>query len=58
VFFRDEPHPNAPKLTPDVHGFLWMSEDGFHEAVAHKASAGQTSIMAAVQRPIAIQSIE
>jgi pimeloyl-ACP methyl ester carboxylesterase len=20
VFYRDEPHPNAPKLTPDVHG--------------------------------------
>ncbi len=24
VFYRDEPHPNAPKLAPDAHGFLWM----------------------------------
>ena len=37
VFYRDEPHPNAPKLTPDAHGFVWMPEGGFQEAVAHKA---------------------
>ena len=58
VFYRDEPHPNAPKLAPDAHGFIWMPEGGFREAVAHKASADQTSIMQAVQRPIAIQCIQ
>ena len=58
VFYRDEPHPNAPKLTPDAHGFVWMPEGGFQEAVAHKASADQTSIMQAVQRPLAIQWIQ
>ena len=58
VFYRDEPHPNAPKLTPDAHGFVWMPEGGFQEAVAHKASADQTSIMQAVQRPLAIQCIQ
>ncbi len=58
VFYRGEPHPNAPKLTPDAHGFIWMPESGFREAVAHKASADQTSIMAAVQRPIALQCIQ
>lgn len=58
VFYRDEPHPNAPKLAPDAHGFIWMPEGGFQEAVAHKASADQTSIMAAVQRPIALQCIQ
>jgi pimeloyl-ACP methyl ester carboxylesterase len=58
VFYRDESHPNAPKLTPDAHGFIWMPEGGFGDAVAHKASAGQTSIMQAVQRPIAIRCIQ
>lgn len=35
-----------------------MPEDGFRRAVAHKASADQISIMAAVQRPIALRCIE
>src|SRR5262245_58759679 len=58
VFYRDDPHPNAPKLTSDAHGLIWMPKDGFRRAVAHKASADQTSILAAVQRPISIQCIE
>lgn len=58
VFYRDTPHPEAPKLAPDSHGFIWMPEDGFRRAVAHKASADQTSLAAAVQRPIAIQCIQ
>ena len=58
VFYRDEPHAEAPKLVPDGHGFIWMPEDGFGRAVAHKASADQTKILAAVQRPIAVQCIE
>jgi len=58
VFYREEPHPEAPKLAPDPHGLLWMPEDGFRRAVAHKASADQISIMAAVQRPIALRCIE
>jgi pimeloyl-ACP methyl ester carboxylesterase len=58
VFYRDEPHPEAPKLAPDQHGLIWMPEDGFARAVAHKASTDQTRIMAAVQRPIAVQCIQ
>jgi pimeloyl-ACP methyl ester carboxylesterase len=58
VFYRDEPHPKAPKLTPDAHGFIWMPEGGFRHAVAHKASASKTSIMQAVQRPIALRCIQ
>ena len=38
VFYRDEPHPEAPKLAPDSHGFIWMAKDGFRRAVAHRAS--------------------
>jgi pimeloyl-ACP methyl ester carboxylesterase len=58
VFYRDAPHPEAPKLAPDSHGFIWMPEDGFRRAAAHKASADQTNIAAAVQRPIAVQCIQ
>src|SRR5882724_566138 len=58
VFYRDAPHPEAPKLAPDSHGFISMPEDGFRRAVAHKASADQTNIAAAVQRPIAVQCIQ
>jgi pimeloyl-ACP methyl ester carboxylesterase len=58
VFYRDEPHSEAPKLAPDSNGFIWMAEDGFRRAVAHHASADQTSIMAAVQRPIALACIQ
>jgi pimeloyl-ACP methyl ester carboxylesterase len=58
VFYRDESHPNAPKLSPDKHGFLWMPEKGFHQAVAHKASTDQKSILAAVQRPISVECIQ
>ena len=58
VFHRDEPHPEAPAFAPDKNGFIWMAEDGFRRAVAHHASTNQTSIMAAVQRPIALACIQ
>ena len=58
VFYRDEPHAEAPKLTPDKHGLIWMAADGFSRAVAHKASNDDTRIMAAVQRPISVQCIQ
>ncbi len=58
VFFRTAPHPEAPHLQPDSHGVLWMPEEGFGRAVAHRASSDQLAIMAAVQRPIAVQCIQ
>src|SRR5271170_5325132 len=58
VFYRDEKSSEAPKLAPDSHGFIWMPDDGFHRAVAHKASANQAKIATAVQRPIAVQCIQ
>jgi pimeloyl-ACP methyl ester carboxylesterase len=58
VFYRDEPHPLAPKLAPDAHGLIWMPEEGFRNAFAHKASADQAALSAAVQRPIAVQCIQ
>ena len=58
VFYRNPSHPEAPKLAPDSHGFIWMPDDGFRRAVAHKASLDQTSTATAVQRPIAVQCIQ
>lgn len=58
VFYRDESHPEQPKLAPDKYGFIWMPDDGFSRAVAHKASADQTRILTAVQRPISVQCIQ
>ncbi|HEX8894535.1 MAG TPA: alpha/beta fold hydrolase, partial [Terriglobales bacterium] len=39
VFYRDEPHPQAPKLVPDGHEFIWMPEDSFKNAFAQHATA-------------------
>lgn len=58
VFYRDERHPDAPTLAPDKHGLIWMPDEGFHRAVAHKALPDQRSILAAAQRPIALTCIE
>jgi pimeloyl-ACP methyl ester carboxylesterase len=58
VFYRAAPHPNVPQLVPDVYGLIWMPEDGFGHAVAHKASPDQIAVLAAVQRPIAVKCIQ
>jgi pimeloyl-ACP methyl ester carboxylesterase len=58
VFYRGPSHPEAPKLEPDAHGWIWMPAEGFGNAVAHKASPDQQAIMAAVQRPIAVRCIQ
>jgi pimeloyl-ACP methyl ester carboxylesterase len=58
VFYRDEASPEQPKMVPDSHNFVWMPEDAFRRALAHKASADQASIAAAVQRPISVECIQ
>jgi pimeloyl-ACP methyl ester carboxylesterase len=58
VFYRDTPNPQQPKMVPDSHGFVWMPDDAFRRALAHKASADQAKIAAAVQRPISVQCIQ
>jgi pimeloyl-ACP methyl ester carboxylesterase len=57
LFYREEPHPAAPQLKPDAHGFIWMPEEGFSNAFAHNASSDLAATLAAVQRPIALQCI-
>lgn len=58
VFYHDEPSPEQPKMVPDAHNFVWMPEDAFRRALAHKAPADQARLAAAVQRPIAVSCIQ
>jgi pimeloyl-ACP methyl ester carboxylesterase len=58
VFYRDEAHPNAPKLAPDADGFIWMPDSGFEHAFAQNATAAQIALCRAVQRPIHVNSIQ
>ena len=58
VFYRDKPSPEAPKLTPDSHGFLWMPDDRFGAAWCQHARPEQAVLLAAIQRPIAVAAIQ
>jgi len=58
VFYKDETHPKAPKLAPDADGFIWMPDEGFANAFAQNASTAQIALCKAVQRPIAVKSIQ
>jgi len=57
VFYRTEPHPNAPNLAPDAHGLIWLPEEAFQAAFAPHASPGERALLFAVQRPIAVRCI-
>jgi pimeloyl-ACP methyl ester carboxylesterase len=57
VFYRLEPHPQAPKLAPDGNGLIWLPDEAFAAAFAQNASADQCAVLAAVQRPISINCI-
>ncbi|MEI9984083.1 MAG: alpha/beta hydrolase [Aliidongia sp.] len=58
VFYRDQPHPEAPQLAPDAHGFIWMPQDRFAAAFAQNASPERAALFAATQRPIAVACIQ
>jgi pimeloyl-ACP methyl ester carboxylesterase len=58
VFYRNKPHPQAPQLAPDVHGFIWIPQDGFGDAFAQNASPARAALFAATQRPIAVACIQ
>src|ERR1700754_4152238 len=57
VFYRAEPHPQAPKLAPDNHDLIWLPDRAFAEAFAQHASTAEHAVLAAVQRPIALACI-
>ena len=52
VFYRSEPHPEAPKLAPDEHGLIYLPDKAFGTAFAQNAAAEELAVLAAVQRPI------
>jgi pimeloyl-ACP methyl ester carboxylesterase len=52
VFYREPPHPQAPELAPDAHGWIYLPPEAFAKAFAPNASAEEQRILAAVQRPI------
>src|ERR1700761_7540899 len=52
VFYRAEPHPQAPKLAPDAHGLIYLPEKAFAAAFAPHASAEELALLSSVQRPI------
>lgn len=52
VFYRNKPHPMAPKLAPDKNGQIYLPDEAFPQAFAQNASAEELTLLAAVQRPI------
>jgi pimeloyl-ACP methyl ester carboxylesterase len=58
VFYRDEPHPDAPHLEPDSDGLIWMPDESFRKAFSQNTSEAEASLLAAVQRPIALKCIK
>jgi pimeloyl-ACP methyl ester carboxylesterase len=52
VFYRGEPHSQAPKLAPDDHGLIYMPDAAFGTAFAQNAAAEELAVLAAVQHPI------
>jgi pimeloyl-ACP methyl ester carboxylesterase len=57
VFYREKPHPAAPQLAPDTHGFIWMPNEAFGTAFCQQASPEQAALLSATQRPIAVACI-
>jgi pimeloyl-ACP methyl ester carboxylesterase len=58
VFYREKPHPRAPQLAPDAHGFIWMPREAFGTAFSQHASPERAELFAATQRPIAVACIQ
>jgi len=58
VFYREKPHPEAPQLAPDRHGFVWIPDERFGPAFCQHASPAQAAFLAATQRPIALACIQ
>src|ERR1700685_4235983 len=52
VFYRTEPHPQAPKLAPDGQGLIFLPEAAFAAAFAQHATTEERAVLTAVQRPI------
>lgn len=58
VFYREPPHAQAPKLSADANGYIWMPPDGFDHAFAQNATADLKALLAATQKPIHVMCIQ
>lgn len=58
VFYREAPHAQAPKLSPDADGYIWMPAEGFNHAFAQDAGAELKALLLATQRPINVKCIQ
>lgn len=58
VFYREKPHPKAPQLAPDAHGFIWMPREAFAAVFAQNASPERAALFSATQRPLAVACIQ
>jgi pimeloyl-ACP methyl ester carboxylesterase len=43
VFYRHEPHPQAPKLAPDGNGLIWLPESNFRDGLRTERVRGGPS---------------
>src|ERR1700722_7307634 len=57
MFYRGEPHPQAPKLAPDEHGLIYLPDTAFGAAFAQNATAEELAVLTAVQRPLSTACI-
>ena len=57
LLHRAEPHSLAPALAPDGDGNLWMSQQGFSDAVAPDSSEEEIFLMTATQKPTSVRCI-
>jgi hypothetical protein len=57
VFTREAPHPDAPKMAPDEHGYIWMPHEAILKAFAPHAAADEKVRLEAIQRPINVACI-
>jgi pimeloyl-ACP methyl ester carboxylesterase len=58
LFYREKPHPLAPQLAADAHGFIWMPQQAFGPAFCQHASPERAALFAATQRPIAAACLQ
>jgi pimeloyl-ACP methyl ester carboxylesterase len=57
IFYRAELHPQAPVLSPDRYGLIWLPDEAFGNAFAQHASTLEQALLAATQRPLAAACI-
>lgn len=54
VFYRTELDPRAPQLAPNENGLIYYPQEAFATAYAQNATNEELVVLAAVQRPFAV----